>query len=132
MRSKTSRHDSMGSQRGQDLWARADASETGTAGRDSPRVVPEMAGRANRPGRSCFGRFFNIDSDFDFWDITGSTFTYNEHHELTAKPGSTIRIFNLYGAVNVTPSDTDTIVVDVEKTKERLKAKAARRDARKA
>src|SRR5436309_3555432 len=61
------------------------------------------------------GRFFNIDSDFDFWDITGSTYTYNEHHELPAKPGSTIRIFNLYGAVNVTPSDTDTIVVDVEK-----------------
>jgi hypothetical protein len=62
-----------------------------------------------------FGRFFDFDSNFDFWDITGSTYTYTEHQELAAKPGSTIRIFNLYGSVDVKPADTDNIVLDVEK-----------------
>jgi DUF4097 and DUF4098 domain-containing protein YvlB len=61
------------------------------------------------------GRFFDIQSNFDLWDITGSTYQYTEHHELDASPGSTITIFNLYGAVDVKPSDSDKIVLDVEK-----------------
>jgi DUF4097 and DUF4098 domain-containing protein YvlB len=61
------------------------------------------------------GRFFDFDSNFDFWDITGSTYAYNEHHELEAKPGSTIRIFNLYGTIDIKPAESDTIVLDVEK-----------------
>jgi hypothetical protein len=63
-----------------------------------------------------FGRFFNFDSNFDFWDVTGSSYTYTEHHDLASEPGSTVKVFNLYGSVDVKPSDTDTIVLDVEKT----------------
>jgi len=63
-----------------------------------------------------FGRFFDFTTDFDFWDITGSTYRYTEHHELAAKPGATIRIFNLYGSVDVKPVAGDQIILDVDKS----------------
>lgn len=63
-----------------------------------------------------FGRFFDFSSDFDFWDITGSTYTYTEHHELASSAGATIKIFNLYGSVDVKPSDGNQIALDVEKS----------------
>lgn len=62
------------------------------------------------------GRLFNLQADFDFWDITGSTYTYSEHHELAAASGSSLNVFNLYGTVDIRPSDSDKIVLDVEKT----------------
>jgi len=61
------------------------------------------------------GEFFNFPTDFDFWDITGNNYQYAEHQELQATSGATIRIFNLYGFVDVKPSDGDRIVLDVEK-----------------
>src|SRR5438128_8642775 len=61
------------------------------------------------------GQFFNFSPDFDFWDITGSTYQYAEHHEQAVTPGATIKIYNLYGSVDVKPGDGDKIIVDVEK-----------------
>lgn len=61
------------------------------------------------------GTIFHI-GDFDFWDITGNNYEYSEHQEAPAPAGSTIEILNLYGGVDVRPSDTDRIVLDVNKT----------------
>jgi len=61
------------------------------------------------------GQIFDFNGNFDFWDITGNNYSYTEHHELDATAGSTIRIFNLYGNVEIKPADGDHIVLDVEK-----------------
>src|SRR5262245_32893722 len=63
----------------------------------------------------------NIDDIFhvaniDIWDITGNSFEYTEHHETEARPGATIEISNRFGAVDVSPAETDRITVDVKKT----------------
>lgn len=62
------------------------------------------------------GQFFDFGDNFDFWDLTGSTYQYTEHHELAVSPGAAIRIYNLRGSVDVKPSDGDKITVDVEKS----------------
>ena len=54
--------------------------------------------------------------DIDIWDITGNSYEYAEHHETEARSDSTIEIINRYGAVDVAPSETDRIIVDVKKT----------------
>ncbi len=62
------------------------------------------------------GQFFDFPMNFDFWDITGSMYQYTEHHELEAAAGSRIRVFNLYGSIDVKPADSDRIILDVEKS----------------
>jgi putative adhesin/cell wall-active antibiotic response 4TMS protein YvqF len=54
--------------------------------------------------------------DLDLWDITGNNFEYSEHQEADVPAGSTIEIVNLYGDVDVHPSDTNRVVLDVRKT----------------
>ena len=61
------------------------------------------------------GAAFRI-GDFDLWDITGNNFEYSEHHEADVLAGSTIEINNRFGSVDVRPSDTDRIILDVKKT----------------
>jgi hypothetical protein len=75
----------------------------GTGVTASSKVNPEI------------GRLFDFDEDFDFWDVTASTYAFTEHHERSAPPGSTIEIFNRYGSVDVRPADDDRILLDVEK-----------------
>ena len=62
------------------------------------------------------GSIFDIDGNFDIWDIAGNSYHFTEHQELDATAGATIRIFNVYGSVDVKPADVDRITVDVEKT----------------
>jgi hypothetical protein len=62
------------------------------------------------------GRLFDFTDDFDFWDITGNNYNYSEHHEADVPAGSSIEIINMYGSVEVRPSDVDRIILDVEKT----------------
>ena len=62
-----------------------------------------------------FGGFLEL-ADIDLWDIAGNSYEYTEHLEQDARSGSTINIINRYGAVEVTPADTDRIILDVTKT----------------
>jgi len=52
----------------------------------------------------------------DLWDITGNNFEYTEHQEADVPAGSKIEIVNLYGNVDVHPSESDRIILDVTKT----------------
>ena len=61
------------------------------------------------------GNVFEI-GDFDLWDITGNNFTYDQHQEMNVKAGSEIEILNMFGSVDVRPSDSDRIVLSVKKT----------------
>jgi len=61
------------------------------------------------------GNIFEI-GDLDLWDITGNNFTFDEHQETAVPSGSSIEIFNLYGSVEVRPSDSERVIVDVKKT----------------
>lgn len=62
-----------------------------------------------------FGGTFQI-GDLDLWDITGNNFEYSEHHETDVPAGSTIEIVNMFGNVDVRPSDRDHVILDVKKT----------------
>lgn len=63
-----------------------------------------------------FAEFLNLPVDFDFWDITGNNYEFTEHLESEIAPGSTIEITNLYGDVDVQPSGSGQVVLDVTKT----------------
>jgi len=76
---------------------------TGSAITTAANVSPEL------------GNIFDI-GDIDLWDITGNNFTYDQHQEEAAAPGSEIEIVNLFGDVEVRPSESDRIKVDVKKT----------------
>src|SRR5207249_743778 len=54
--------------------------------------------------------------DVDLWDITGNNFTFDEHEEAAVPGGSMIEIVNVFGDVEVRPSDTDRVSLDVKKT----------------
>jgi len=54
--------------------------------------------------------------DIDLWDITGNNFKFEEHEEAAVPPDSVIEIVNLYGNIEVRPSDNDRVLLDVEKT----------------
>jgi hypothetical protein len=54
--------------------------------------------------------------DLDLWDITGNNFSYDEHHELPVTGAPSIDIVNMFGNVDVRPSDSDAVIVDVKKT----------------
>jgi DUF4097 and DUF4098 domain-containing protein YvlB len=62
-----------------------------------------------------FGRIFNI-GDIDLWDITGDNYAFQQHLEQDVTPGSEIEIVNLFGDVEIRSSDSDRIVLDVNKT----------------
>ena len=62
-----------------------------------------------------FGSLFEM-ANLDLWDITGNSYQFSEHYEKDVRAGSSIEIINRYGNVEVTPADTDRIVVDVAKT----------------
>jgi predicted HAD superfamily phosphohydrolase YqeG len=62
-----------------------------------------------------FGSLFEM-ANIDLWDITGNSYHFTEHYEKEARSGSAIEIINRYGTVEVTPADTDRIIVDVDKT----------------
>lgn len=52
----------------------------------------------------------------DIWDVTGNNHQFDEHHEADVPTGSIIEISNMFGNVNVRPSDSGRVVLDVEKT----------------
>lgn len=54
--------------------------------------------------------------NLDLWDITGNSYSYDEHHEMPVSGAPTIDIFNMFGNVDVQPSDGDRVVLDVKKT----------------
>src|ERR1044071_7721924 len=57
------------------------------------------------------GNIFEI-GDLDLWDITGNNYSYDQHSEQQNLPeGSEIDIVNLYGNVEVRPSDRDSSIV---------------------
>src|SRR5215510_14755877 len=62
-----------------------------------------------------FGNLFEI-ANIDLWDITGNSYQFSEHYEKDVPSGSSIEIINRYGFIEVTPADTDRILVDVAKT----------------
>jgi hypothetical protein len=64
---------------------------------------------------SDIGRVFEI-GDIDLWDITGNNFTFDEHEEGMVPNGSSIEIDNMFGDVDVRPSEGDRVLLDVKKT----------------
>ncbi|HYR87609.1 MAG TPA: DUF4097 family beta strand repeat-containing protein [Terriglobia bacterium] len=54
--------------------------------------------------------------NLDLWDITGNNFEYTEHEEAEVPAGSTIEIVNMYGNVDVHPSESNRVILDVTKT----------------
>jgi hypothetical protein len=58
---------------------------------------------------------FDID-EIDLWDITGNNFSFAEHHEAGVPSGSNIEIINRYGNVDIRPSNSDRLILDVKKT----------------
>jgi DUF4097 and DUF4098 domain-containing protein YvlB len=63
------------------------------------------------------GNIFAI-GDFDLWDITGNNYTYDEHQQVAEKvgDGAEIEIVNFFGDVEIRPSDSGELIVDVKKT----------------
>jgi len=62
------------------------------------------------------GRIFEI-GDIDLWDITGNSYTYDQHVEQqSVTSGSEIEIVNFFGDVEVRPAESNNITVDVKKT----------------
>ena len=53
---------------------------------------------------------------FDLWDITGNSFTFDEHHEDMMPAGSEVEIVNFFGNVEVRPSESNRVILDVKKT----------------
>ncbi len=58
---------------------------------------------------------FDIE-EFDLWDITGNNFTFDERQEVVVPSGSSVEIVNRYGNVDIRPSDSDRLILDVKKT----------------
>ena len=61
------------------------------------------------------GNIFQIGA-LDLWDITGNSFTFDEHHEDMMPSGSEVEIVNFFGNVEVRASESDRVVLDVKKT----------------
>jgi DUF4097 and DUF4098 domain-containing protein YvlB len=62
-----------------------------------------------------FNSLFEV-AGFDILDITGKEYQFTEHHEKDVPSGSSIEIINRYGSVEITPAETDQIIVEVAKT----------------
>jgi DUF4097 and DUF4098 domain-containing protein YvlB len=62
-----------------------------------------------------FNSIFEV-AGLNILEITGKDYQFTEHYEKDVPPGSSIEIINRFGSVNVTPADTDRIVVDVSKS----------------
>src|SRR6266571_601153 len=54
--------------------------------------------------------------DLDLWDITGNSYSFDQHQEASMPEGLDIDIVNLLGNVEVRPSESDRVIVDVKKT----------------
>jgi hypothetical protein len=61
------------------------------------------------------GNIFQV-GDIDLWDITGNSYTFDEHQVSTVPAGSEIEIANSFGNVEIKPSESDQVVLDVKKT----------------
>ena len=61
------------------------------------------------------GNIFEV-GDIDLWDITGNSYTFDEHKESSVPAGSEIEILNSFGNVEIRPADSDRVVLDVKKT----------------
>jgi hypothetical protein len=61
------------------------------------------------------GNIFQIGA-IDLWDITGNSFTFDEHHEDMMPAGSEVEIVNFFGNVEVRSSESDRVILDVKKT----------------
>ncbi len=59
--------------------------------------------------------FFQIGA-MDLWDITGNSFAFDEHHEDMMPAGSEVEIVNFFGNVEVRPSESNRVILDVKKT----------------
>jgi hypothetical protein len=55
-------------------------------------------------------------AELDLWDITGNSYHFTERYEQQVTGARSIEIINRYGSVEVIPSDTERIIVEVEKT----------------
>lgn len=61
------------------------------------------------------GNIFQI-GDLDLWDITGNSYSFDEHEEQMVPAGSEIEIVNYFGNVEVRASDSDRVILDAKKT----------------
>src|SRR5215470_14965119 len=61
------------------------------------------------------GNIFEI-GDIDLWDITGNSYTFDEHQESTVLAGSEIEIANYFRNVEIKPTNSDSVILDVKKT----------------
>jgi len=61
------------------------------------------------------GKLFN-SHDFDVWDLTGNNFTFTEQHVAEAGPNAVIEVTGNFGDVEIMPSESDRITLDVRKT----------------
>lgn len=75
-----------------------------------------IAGSAVTTATNISPELGNIFEIGDLWDITGNSYNYEEHREVSVPSGSTIQIVNLYGNVDVRPAESDRITLDVAKT----------------
>src|SRR5262249_48674835 len=64
---------------------------------------------------SGLANMFGIE-EIDLWDITGNNYTFDEHQEVVAPSSLSLEIVNRYGNVDVGPSDSDRLILDVKKT----------------
>ena len=66
------------------------------------------------------GNIFEV-GNFDLWDVTGNSYSFDEHKEMpvpdiSAPAGFEIEIVNYFGNVEVRPSDSDRVILDAKKT----------------
>ncbi len=81
-------------------------------------IIVIMAGTALTAAANMspdFASLFEM-ANIDLWDITGNSYHFSEHYEKEVPGASSIEIINRYGSVDVTPAETDRIIVDVDKT----------------
>src|SRR5437868_11442875 len=71
---------------------------TGSAITTAANVSPEL------------GNIFDI-GDIDLWDITGNSYTFDQHQESSVPAGSEIEIANSFGTVEIKPSDSDRVIL---------------------
>jgi len=61
------------------------------------------------------GKLINSRS-FDVWDLTGNNFDFTEQHVMETGPAPVIEVAGNFGDVEILPSDSNQITLDVRKT----------------
>ena len=61
------------------------------------------------------GKLIN-SRNFDVWDITGNNFEFSEEHVMDTGPDPVIEVDDNFGDVEILPSDSNQITLDVRKT----------------